>query len=95
MSMVLRQATSSDIPGIQRVRASLRENRLVSMVIVDEDVREAIELDGRGWVVEQDAEIVAFAIGNAKTGNLWALFVHPDHERCLPGCGARGSRDCG
>jgi GNAT superfamily N-acetyltransferase len=59
----------------------VRENRLVSTVISDDQVREAIEETGRGWVVEYDDEIVAFAIGNAQTGNLWALFVHPDHER--------------
>lgn len=78
---MLRQALASDIPGIQRVRRSVRENRLVSTVITDEDVREAIEETGRGWVVESHGEIVAFAIGNALTGNIWALFVHPDHER--------------
>ncbi|HEU5133568.1 MAG TPA: GNAT family N-acetyltransferase [Steroidobacteraceae bacterium] len=78
---MLRQAVAADIPGIQRVRASVRENRLVSTVISDEDVRDAIERDGRGWVVELQHEIVAFAIGNAKSGNIWALFVHPDHER--------------
>jgi GNAT superfamily N-acetyltransferase len=78
---LLRQAVAPDIPGIQRVRASVRENRLVSTVIADEDVRVAIERDGRGWVVEQQGEIVAFAIGNASTGNIWALFVDPHHER--------------
>ena len=78
---MLRQAVAADIPGIQRVRSSVRENRLVSTVITDENVREAIERDGRGWVVELREEIVAFAIGNAKSGNIWALFVHPAHER--------------
>jgi GNAT superfamily N-acetyltransferase len=24
--------------------------------------------------------VVAFAIGNAANGNVWALFVHPEHE---------------
>lgn len=78
---MLRQAIASDIPGIQRVRSSVRENRLVSTVIADEAVLEAIEVSGRGWVVESEGEIVGFAIGNARTGNVWALFVHPDHER--------------
>lgn len=78
---MLRQAVVSDIPGIQRVRRAVRENRLVSMVIPDQDVRAAIEDSGRGWVVESDGEIVAFAIGNAQSGNIWALFVDPDHER--------------
>jgi GNAT superfamily N-acetyltransferase len=78
---MLRQAVASDISGIQRVRQSVGENRLVSIVITDDDVRCAIEERGRGWVVESRGEVVAFAIGDAKSGNIWALFVHPDHER--------------
>lgn len=78
---MLRQAVASDIPSIQRVRRSVHENRLSSTVVTDEDVREAIEKTGRGWVIESNGEVVAFAIGNAQTGNVWALFVHPDHER--------------
>ena len=77
---MLRDARTSDIPAIQRVRASVKENRLVSTIITDEDVRIAIEDTGRGWVVEQDGEVVAFAIGHAITGNIWALFVHPEYE---------------
>ena len=76
-----RQAVAADIPGIQHVRRVVRENRLVSMVITDEQVRTAIEDTGRGWVVESDGEVVAFAVGNASDGNIWALFVHPEHER--------------
>ena len=77
----LRQAVAGDVAGIQRVRRAVRENRLVSTVIRDEDVLEAIERTGRGWVVEAGGEIVGFAIGNATNGNIWALFVDPDHER--------------
>jgi hypothetical protein len=40
---MLRAARAADIPAIQRVRASVKENRLVSTVIADEDVRTAIE----------------------------------------------------
>jgi GNAT superfamily N-acetyltransferase len=78
---MLRQAVASDIPGIQRVRSSVHENRLVSTVITDDMVREAIEVLGRGWIVESQGEIIGFSIGNASNGNVWALFVHPDHER--------------
>jgi GNAT superfamily N-acetyltransferase len=78
---MLRQAVAADIPGIQRVRGSVRENRLVSTVIADEDVRRAIEDTGRGWVVESQGDVVAFAVGDVTSGNIWALFVHPDHER--------------
>lgn len=77
---MLRLAAASDVAGIQRVRRAVRENRLVSLVVTDEDVRHAIAETGRGWVIEQQGEIVAFAVGNAQTGNIWALFVDPDHE---------------
>jgi len=78
---MVRHAVASDIAGIQRVRAAVRENRLVSIVITDDDVREAIERSGRGWVIEAEGEVVAFAIGNATSGNIWALFVDPEFER--------------
>ena len=78
---MLRQAIAADIPSIQRVRHSVRENRLVSTTIRDDQVRDAIELTGRGWVIESAGEVLAFAVGNATNGNIWALFVHPDHER--------------
>jgi GNAT superfamily N-acetyltransferase len=78
---MLRQAIASDISAIQRVRHSVRENRLISTSISDDQVRDAIERTGRGWVIEAAGEVVAFAIGNATNGNIWALFVHPDHER--------------
>lgn len=77
----LREACAADIPAIQRVRHSVRENRLVSCTIADEEVREMMEVHGRGWVVEEAGEIVAFAIGDARDGNIWALFVAPAHER--------------
>jgi GNAT superfamily N-acetyltransferase len=80
-SYTLRQAAANDVAGMQRVRHAVRENRLVSTSISDEDVRTAIEQTGRGWVIEADSEVVAFAIANATNANVWALFVHPDHER--------------
>ena len=66
---------------MHRVRLSVKENRLVSTVITEADYLEAIESTGRGWVIESVGEIVAFGIGNGSTGNVWALFVHPEHER--------------
>jgi GNAT superfamily N-acetyltransferase len=59
----------------------VRENRLVSTHISDEDVRIAIEHTGRGWVIESVGEVIAFGIADARDGHIWALFVHPDHER--------------
>ena len=62
------------------VRRAVRENPLTSNAIREEHYIPAIESTGRGWVVEEDGVVVAFAVGNAETGNIWALFVHPDHE---------------
>lgn len=70
----------ADVPGIQRVRHVVKENRLTSRVIGDNEVVDAIERTGRGWVVEVGSQVVAFAIGNGETGNIWALFVDPAHE---------------
>lgn len=78
---MLRQAVATDVPAIHRVRMSVRENRLVSTVITEADTRRAIEETGRGWVVVDGGDIVAFAIGNSRNGNIWALFVDPEHER--------------
>ncbi len=76
----LRQAVRADVAGIQRVRHAVKENRLTSRVIGDAEVADAIECTGRGWVVEVGAQVVAFAIGNFETGNIWALFVDPAFE---------------
>ncbi len=53
MGGILRQALREDVPGIQRVRHSVRENVLTSTVISDADVLDAIERTARGWVVEK------------------------------------------
>ena len=79
--MRLRQATESDIPGMQRVRLAVRENTLSDPTrVTAADYAAASEQLGRTWVVETEGEIVAFATGY-KTGSVWALFVHPDYER--------------
>jgi GNAT superfamily N-acetyltransferase len=48
--------------------------------IPEDQVVEALETTGRGWVIELDGVIVAFAIGNALTGSIWALFVDPPYR---------------
>lgn len=77
---MLREATRADIPGMWEVRYAVRENTLPPGRLSDEDVRREIEDTGKGWVIEESGRILAFAIGNAQTGNIWALFVHPEAE---------------
>ncbi|MGH8052074.1 MAG: GNAT family N-acetyltransferase [Arenimonas sp.] len=80
MKNTLRQATRNDIAGIFKVRYAVSENRLPAGILDDEDVRREIEDTGRGWVIEADGNILAFAIGNKESGNIWALFVAPEAE---------------
>lgn len=75
----LRQAQRADITAMHRVRLSVHENRLAS-IVTEEDYIPAIEEAGRGWVIELNGAVVAFAVGNRVTGNIWALFVEPGHE---------------
>jgi GNAT superfamily N-acetyltransferase len=77
---VLRQATMADAGSVWKVRYSVTENTLTPGRLSDEDVRREIEDTGRGWVIEVAGVIQAFAIGNAKSGNVWALFVRPDAQ---------------
>ena len=78
--MVLRQASREDIPQMHAVRLAVRENALTSPKVTESSYIPAIESTGRGWVVEESGAIVAFAIANGMTGNIWALFVDPRHE---------------
>jgi GNAT superfamily N-acetyltransferase len=81
MNAILRVARRDDVAAIQCVRASVRENKLVSRVISDAEVIEHLESLGRGWVVEVEGQVVAFAIGRVHDGNIWALFVDPAFEK--------------
>lgn len=77
---MLRQARRADITDMHRVRMSVLENRLSSTVVTEADYAPAIEEHGRGWLIEEKSEVVGFSVGN-RNGNIWALFVHPKHER--------------
>lgn len=77
----LRQATRDDIAEMQRIRRAVRENRLVSTVISDEDVRHYIEDRGRGWLIEADSLVTAFGVADRTGSSIWALFVDPPFER--------------
>jgi GNAT superfamily N-acetyltransferase len=81
VNAIVREATRADVPAMQRIRHAVRENRLTSRTITDNEVLHAMTATGRGWVAEVDGQVVGFAIGDAETGNIWALFVEPSHER--------------
>jgi GNAT superfamily N-acetyltransferase len=80
--MVFREALVTDIPQIQRVRHSVKENILSNPALVpDNDVEDYICNRGRGWVAEEDGFIIGFAIVSVTDKNVWALFLIPDFEK--------------
>ena len=81
MAWALRKAVRADIAAIHAVRMSVRENQLTRSVISERDYLDHLETLGRGWVIEVAGQIVAVVVGNARNGNIWSLFVHPDFER--------------
>ena len=83
---ILRQAQREDIAQMHVVRLAVQENVLRSADVTEAAYLPAIEQTGRGWVIEEDGDVVAFAVGNSITGNIWALFVHPRHEGRGHGC---------
>ena len=80
--MIFREAQPEDIPQIQAVRNSVRENRLSDPgLVTDADCEEFMFTRGKGWVCEVDENIVAFAIVDLVHSNIWALFVRPEFEQ--------------
>lgn len=80
--MIFRKAHSEDIQQIQIVRNAVTENTLSDPnLVTDDDCREFLFERGKGWVCEIDNQIVGFSIADLKENNIWALFVHPDHDK--------------
>src|SRR5215207_9977886 len=81
LRMTFREATTEDIPQIQRVRNSVKENVLSDPALVtDADCIDYITRRGKGWVCETDGKIVGFAIADLVEHNIWALFLLPEFE---------------
>jgi hypothetical protein len=78
---LLRRATSADIPAMSRIRLSVTENALSDPSRITPAMYEDfLERSGRGWVIEQGSEIVAFCYADKINASIWALFVSPDQE---------------
>ena len=82
---VIRVATAADMPGIARVRTSVRENHLSleqlrARGITNESVAASFLADSRGWVAERNGEIIAFTIADRAERSIFALFVLPGYE---------------
>ncbi|WP_207493817.1 GNAT family N-acetyltransferase [Aridibaculum aurantiacum] len=80
--MNIREAVSADIPQMQVIRNSVKENILSDPSLVTEkDYEEFMNNRGKGWVCEIDEKIVGFAIADLREQNIWALFIDPAFEK--------------
>jgi GNAT superfamily N-acetyltransferase len=80
--MIFREAQIADIPQIQIVRNSVKENRLSDPALVpDKDVEDYISRRGKGWVCEMNNTIIGFAIADLVDHNVWALFIQPGYDK--------------
>jgi GNAT superfamily N-acetyltransferase len=80
----LREAGADDVPAMNHLRLQVRENILSDPGLVTaEMVIDAISVSGRGWVFEENDQVLGFSIALVRDPSLWALFV-------LPGCEGRG-----
>lgn len=78
--IVLRAATSADLPRIHAIRHGVAENILrdpsrVSEAEVAWYMEQAVFL-----VSEAAGEVAGFTCANHQTGLIWALFIDPRHE---------------
>lgn len=81
MNPIIREARLEDIPHIQSVRNSVKENTLSDPgLVTDADCEEFLFERGKGWVADMESRIVGFSIADLKENNIWALFLHPDFE---------------
>jgi len=79
--MIYREAKVEDIPEIQIVRNSVKENTLSNPSLVsDLDCEIYMTQKGKGWVCEFQNKIIGFAIVDLTESNIWALFILPEFE---------------
>lgn len=79
--MIFREALITDIPEIQIVRHTVKENVLSNPALVtNKDCEEYLFVRGKGWVCITDDQLVGFAIADLQDHNVWALFLRPEYE---------------
>lgn len=78
----VRVARIEDVPAMHAIRLAVRENVLSDPSKVrPSDYEPYLTMRGRGWVHLLDGTITGFAIADADSRSIWALFVDPKFER--------------
>jgi GNAT superfamily N-acetyltransferase len=79
-----RQIELADIPELFRVRVATDQNslsleQLAALGISETTVREKLVGSYKGWLCEDEGEIVGFAMGDRSSGEMWVTAVLPTH----------------
>ena len=76
-----REALPEDIPQLHFIRMAVKENILSNPDLVkEEDYIPFLATKGKGWIGMFNDHVVGFSIVDLENHNVWALFIHPDHE---------------
>ncbi|PKV62973.1 GNAT family N-acetyltransferase [Pontibacter ramchanderi] len=79
--MRCREAKLTDIPQLQIIRHSVKENILSDPTLVTDELCALYLTErGKGWVCEVDGKVVGFSIVDMQEHNVWALFLLPEFE---------------
>jgi len=85
VAMRYREMKREDVEEVLRVRTLTRENTLTMNELADlgitpESTSRLLEEDVEGWVCEESGEILGFAMGDGRSGEVLVLAVLPEHE---------------
>jgi len=80
--MKIREITTADIPALFAVRTATDENclsldQLTALGITGDSVAAKLRDSYAGWLCEDGADVVGFAMGDRNTGELWVIAVLP------------------
>jgi GNAT superfamily N-acetyltransferase len=83
--LIYKDIGANDIPSLFVVRIATRENAytmdgLERLGITEASVTDMIKTTHRGWLCEVDKQVIGFAIGNRKNGEMWVIAVLPEYE---------------
>ncbi|MFR0690424.1 GNAT family N-acetyltransferase [Enterobacterales bacterium AE_CKDN230030158-1A_HGKHYDSX7] len=81
----IRRASVADIDTLFDIRTSVRQNhlsreQLAELGITPATLREALAAGPCAWIAEVDGRAGGFAMVDAESGEVFALFVRPDCE---------------
>lgn len=82
-----REMNPSDAAAVLAVRLATRENVVTMEELAEvygvtlDSISRAIAADVRGWLCEEDSNVVGFSMGDKSSGEVLVVAVLPDHER--------------